>query len=328
MLLMVILGAAIRWGVGPALVSSCLGAVCLNFYFVQPTLRLQFHLAEGEDLVALVSFLVTSIAVGQLSSRAQRRANENQRLYRQLKNTFDQASELEAARQGNLLKSALLDTVTHDLRTPLTSIKAAASAINANQSRDAQQKLLDIIIQQCNRLNHFVDGMLELARVESGSLDAYQVETPVEEMISAALARAEDLISSHQVDVDCKESLVASVSPKAISQVIFSVVENAAKYSFKGTTITICACETEHKTLQVSVEDEGTGIPQDFRELVFEKFFRRTDLNQEVRGMGLGLAIARGIIEAHKGRIWVESRKDGMPGARVVFEIPGVREAL
>ena len=128
-LLLVVLLVAMRWGTGPALVSSVLGVLYLNFFYVPPLMKLQFQLAQGEDLVRLIAFLVTSILVGQLSSRAQRRAQTIQELNDELVASFDRASQLEAVKRSERLKSALLDSVTHDLRTPLTLIKPAATAL-------------------------------------------------------------------------------------------------------------------------------------------------------------------------------------------------------
>jgi two-component system sensor histidine kinase KdpD len=327
-LLMLVLLVAIKWGVGPALLSSVLSSVVINYYFVPPILHYELPLPQGEDLMALVGFLVISIAVGQLSARAQQRARENQQLYRQLREAFQQASQLEAVRQSDKLKSALLDTVTHDLRTPLTSIKAAASALLEGEAIPAsgtsmgeQERFLRIIVQQSDRLNHFIEGMLELAKVETGSLDAHGVAIPVEDIVSAAVARADDLVSRHHVAVECSEGLLASVSPKAISQVVFSLLENAARYSPPAGQIKIGACEAGGM-LQISVDDDGPGIPAELKLRIFEKFFRQS-AEPGAGGLGLGLAIARGIVEAHGGRIWVESNPNGRGGSRFIFVIPG-----
>ena len=181
------------------------------------------------------------------------------------------------------------------------SIKAAASALGdadlSGSNAHSRHSLLNIIVQQSDKLNHFIDGMIELAKVESGSLDGRRVLTPVEEIISAALVRAEDAVSNHIVSVDSQERLFASVSPKAVSQVLFSLVENAGKYSPVGSRIHVTATAIEASDLQISQAE------------------------MRVSGMGLGLAIARGIVEAHGGRIWVDDTNN-LQGAKFVFVIP------
>jgi two-component system sensor histidine kinase KdpD len=331
-LLLVVLLVAIRWGTGPALVSSVLSAIYLNFFFVPPTRSFTFQLADGDDLVSLVAFLATSLLVGQLSARAQSRARENQRLYEQLKHAIQKTSHLEAIRQSEKLKTALLDAVTHELRTPLTSIKAAATALMAERkspvaiSARAREHFLKIIDEQSDRLNHFIEGMLELAKIESGDLVSARQQVPVEDIIGAALVRGEEMLARHSVVVDCDEGLSVLANAKAIAQVIFSLLENAVKYAPPGTRILVAASLREHEGFQLSVEDEGPGVPAPFRQQVFEKFYRGPNPESaHVSGMGLGLAIARGIVEAHNGRIWVDDRV-GARGARFVFTLPYVQE--
>jgi K+-sensing histidine kinase KdpD len=334
-LLMLVLVVATRFGTGPAIAASFLGAIYLNFFFVPPPFKLQ--LAGGGDLVALVTFSVVSIVVGQLSARAQRKTAEVQRLYDRLREAFEQSSKLEALKQSEQLKSALLDAVTHDLRTPLTSIKAAATALMNSQRNqaslsgfgpDAEREFLHMIVDQADRLNHFIEGMLELAKVQSGNFGDQASTDSVEEIIGAALARADKLLTSHQVRCICEDDLlVSSVSPKAIAQVVFSLVENATRHAPRASDITITADRLDTEEIKIAVEDEGPGIPPEYRQQVFDKFFQlpveTSTATSGGPGLGLGLAIARGIIEAHGGKIWIEDKKSGAPGTRVVFTLKG-----
>jgi K+-sensing histidine kinase KdpD len=331
--LIVVLLIALRWGTGPALLASCLSAVYLNFYYVPPTMKFEIRLAAGDDLVALLVYLVTAILVGQLSSRTQRRAREVQKLYDQLRAAFERESQLEGIRRSEQMKSALLDTVTHDLRTPLTSIKAAATALrditDASQGTGnflAQQQFLSIIVQQSDRLNHFIEGMIELAKLEAsdGSGPA-PAPVAVEDILSAGIARVRDGSRSHIFHIDCEDNLEVLVQAKAVSQAVYSLLENAVRYSPVGTTVSVSANRANSDRVLISVEDEGPGIPPAMRKLVFDKFFRVHSPGQEKpEGLGLGLAIARGITEAHGGTIAIEDRRDGRPGTRFVVVLPGV----
>jgi K+-sensing histidine kinase KdpD len=333
-LLVVVLLVATKWGTGPAITASVLGTVYLNFFFIPPPFN--FQLPGGKDLVALVTFLVTSIVVGQLSARAQQKTKEAQQLYDQLRETFDQSSKLEATKQSERLKSALLDAVTHDLRTPLTSIKAAATALmkaksnpelNSNDlTPKAQEEFLSMIVDQSDRLNGFIEGMLELAKVRSGNFGDQSSTDAVEEIMGAAVARAERILSHHHIRCSCEYDLtVESVSPRAIAQVIYSIVENATQHAPQGSEIAISAQRAGNHEVAISIEDEGPGVPAEYRQAVFEKFFHlsvpATVATSVSPGLGLGLAIARGIVEAHGGRIWIEDKPNGHSGTRVVFSL-------
>ncbi len=338
LLLLLVLLIATRFGTGPAICTAIASAICLNFFFVPPPFDVTFPV--GWNLVALLAFSVVAIVVGQLSARLQRRATEIQRLYDQLRKSFDQASKMEALKQSERLKSALLDAVTHDLRTPLTSIKAAATALKNSQNGGqsladlkpaAERDFLNVIVDQSDRLNRFIEGMLELAKVQSGNFGERTSTDSAEEIITAALARAENILSGHQVTYGCEDDLVmSSVNPKAIAQVIFSLLENAARCAPRGSEITITA-ERAGDEVRIAVEDAGPGIPPQYRQQVFEKFFQvpagHSDVTSIGAGLGLGLAIARGIVEAHGGKIWIEGRKDGMPGTAVVFTLEAAAEA-
>jgi len=333
-LLVVVLLVALAWGMRPAFLASFLAAAYLNYYYVPPIGRFDFHIDGAEDVVGLATFMVTSIAVGQLSLRMRRRAEENRKLYDQLRATFEQTSQIEAIKRSERLKSALLDTVTHDLRTPLTSIKAAATAIidiretglaSPENARAAEDNLLGIVVQQSDRLNHFIEGMIELATIEAGEGKRTAEVTAMDEAIGAALARAGDVLRGHKVIVECQDDFMAAVNAKAVTQVLFSLLENAGKYSPPGTTIRVIAESNGENDIQIAVEDEGAGIPPAIREAIFDKFFRgdaAKECDAQISGLGLGLAIARGIVAGQGGQLWVEGRKRGENGARFVFALP------
>ena len=342
-LLLSVLFTATLWGSRPALVASVLGVLCLNFFFLPPIHT--FNVAEPENWVALTAFLLTAVTAGQLSARARRRAREAEagrreieRLYNELQTAFERASHAEALRQSERLKTALLDAVTHDLRTPLTSIKASITTLlDESDARgddgqtvalddESRREMLTVINEESDRLNRFIGGLIELARIEAGEMHLRRRWGAVEEIVAAALARAEPLTRGHAVETDFESDLpVARVDARAVSEVVYTLLDNAAKYSHAGATIRVEAERAGEESLRIAVEDEGRGIPAELRERVFDKFFRAIrdgDVStQEPSGTGMGLAIAKGIVEAHGGRIWVEDGRAGK-GTRVAFTLP------
>src|SRR2546421_4903360 len=339
-LLLVVLFVATLWGSRPALVASVLGMLSFNFFFLPPVHT--FTIAAPQNWVALTAFFITAITAGQLSARARRRAEEAEagrreieRLYQELREAFARASHAEALRQSERLKSALLDAVTHDLRTPLTSIKASVTTLLATSDEpeatvaldaEGRQELLEVIDEESDRLNHFVEGLVELARIEAGALSLRRRWGAVEVIIAAALKRAEAVTRAHRGATEIERELPSvRVDARALTEVIYTLVDNAAKYAPANTHIHVVAGRAADETVQVSIEDEGRGIPVALRERVFDKFFRATqDANSGMinpTGIGMGLAIARGIVEAHGGRIWIEAGSNGR-GTRVLFTVP------
>ena len=341
--LLVVLFVALFWGSRPALLAAVLGMFCFNFFFLPPLYTLT--IAHGENWVALIVFFTTALAVGQLSARAKQRAKEAESrkrevesLYTQLQAAFERESEAEAVKRSERLKSALLDAVTHDLRTPLTSIKASITTLideargqtDENQpvflDQDSRFEMLEVIDEESDRLNRFIGDLIDLARIEAGELRLRRRWGAVDEIISTALTRAKPLTADHHVEITSEKELpVVRVDANAVSEVVYTLVDNAAKYSPRGTTIRIDARRGEGNIIIMSIEDEGRGIVAGMRERVFDKFFRATrngDIStHQPSGTGMGLAIAKGIVEAHEGKIWIEPGR-GDKGTRVVFTLP------
>ena len=342
-LLLNVLFIATRWGSLPALFTSILAMLCFNFFFLPPFGT--FTIAATDNWIALLAFLVTAVTAGQLSGSARRRAEEAEtgrreieRLYAELRDAFERASHAEALRQSEKLKSALLDAVTHDLRTPLTSIKASITTLLDEVRKrpngeplvaldtDSRVEMMEVIDEESDRLSRFINGLIELARIEAGELQLRRRWGAVDEILSTALTRAEPITRNHRVQLEVEQELPGvRVDERAVSEVVYTLIDNAAKYSAKGSTIRITARRAGEDMIEMGVEDEGPGIQSDLRKRVFDKFFRATRdgdvTTQKPTGTGMGLAIAKGIVEAHEGRIWIESGRDGK-GTRVLFTLP------
>jgi two-component system sensor histidine kinase KdpD len=330
--LLLVLFSATFFGRNPALVGSFAAMLCFNFFFLPPfrTLRI----AEPQNLMAWAAFTITAIITGELSAYARRRAAEAEKqrieiesLYSELQGAFDKAAQAEAFKRSEKLKSSLLDAVTHDLRTPLTAIKASVTTLLENEGGhrtielDSESRLefLDVINEETDRLNNFIEGMVEMARVEAGASDSQQGTADANEAIYVALERAENLTKNRSVKVDLEDKLrPAGIEIKALAEVIFTLLDNAAKYSPPGTPITVIS-RSAGEEIEITVADEGPGIPENMREKVFEKFHRLEKVPGS--GLGLGLTIARGIVESHKGAIRIESGGSDA-GTRVIFSVP------
>ncbi len=334
-LLLVVVFAAIGWGSRPALVAAVFGVLCFNFFFLPPLHT--FIIAAPQNWMALAAFLITAVTVGELSARAKRRAEEAEagrkeieRLYHEYRIASEQAKQAEVFRQSEQLKSALLDAVTHDLRTPLTSIKASVTTLLAEENHDdpvaldqeVRIELLDVINEETDRLNRFVENMVELAKLEAGELQLRRRWGSVAEIVALASERASELTANHSIEISLERELPsARVDANLLAEVLYSLIDNAAKYSPAGSPIRITARRSEDEMILLTVEDQGRGVPEPMRERVFDKFFRVTSDQNQPSGLGMGLAIARGIIAAHGGRIWIEDAAQGS-GTRVQLLIP------
>lgn len=341
--LLIILFVASAWGSRPAIVASVVGIVTFNFFFLPPFRTLAIR--DPHNWIAFIAFMITAITVGQLSGRVKRWAEEVEvvkaeveRLYYELQDSFERSSQAKALKQSERLKSALLDAVTHDLRTPLTSIKASATTLlddlyssernNTEPGLDMEgrKEMLRVIDEESDRLDRFVEGLTKLARIDAGEMHLHRQWTQIDEIITMALKRAEPRTQTHQMEVWIEDELPSiKVDEQAIAEVIYTLVDNAAKYSPPGSPIRIRTAAGTDSTLQLSVEDHGPGLRAEIRERVFEKFFRAMrdgDAgDRRLSGTGMGLAIARGIIDAHGGKIWVEDGSDGT-GAKFIVALP------
>jgi len=340
-LLLVVLFIATKAGSGPALAASIAAMLSFNYLFLPPVGTLT--IADPSNWVALSAFLVTATVVGELSSRARRRAQEAEArrrevesLYEQLRDAFDKASRAEAFRQSEQLKSALLDAVTHDLRTPLTAIKMAATALLDLRAGDppgtppvvgeGARDFLLVIDEEADRLNRLIEGLVELARIEAGALRLRQHWSSIDDVIQLTRERLSPVTVRHRLEVDVERDLpLARVDAHALGEVLYALVENAAKYAPAGTRIRISARRRSDadSMITLAVDDEGPGVKDELRTAVFEKFFRGPSAEADAKssGWGMGLAIARGIVEAHGGRIWIETPSWGR-GTRVAFVLP------
>jgi K+-sensing histidine kinase KdpD len=340
-LLLVLLLDARFLGALPALLASVVAAIAFARYFITPG---GLNVGDASDWAALISFIIIAVVGGELASAAERRAAEAQagqreieRLYQELQIAFDRASEAEAARRNEALKAALLDALTHNLRTPLTAIKAAVTAMIGSRGtgvsqlpEEGRRELLQVIDEESDRLNRFIEGLSSAAQPDTPPLPHLRA-VPLEEIVRAGLLRADTITRDHRVIVELDAGLPpVSVDSPSVVEAIYIVVDNASKYAPAGTAIEVRAARADGDHVRLTVTDEGPGIPADMRSRVFEKFFRipgREPVDSRRGGAGLGLPIARRLVEAQAGQIWIEPANT-RTGTTVVIILPAAVEAV
>ncbi len=230
-----------------------------------------------------------------------------------------QAAEVKILREIDRLRSELIANVSHELRTPLGLIKISSSSLlmdDADFDRETQTKFLYSISEETTKLERIVEHLLDLGRIESGRLSLDKQPTDLGELVLNTTRSMEALSSQHRLVSDLpEEPLMAMVDAKRVEQVLRNLLDNAIKYSPDGGTILLQAHSDDLHVL-ITVSDEGIGIPAEEWNRVFDRFHRvENELTRRMRGAGLGLAVCKGIVEAHGGRIWVESQ----PGAGSTF---------
>ena len=234
----------------------------------------------------------------------------------------DEVTRTRFEAEANRLRAALFSSVTHDLRTPLASIKAGASGLldeSVVYTPDQRQEMLRTVVEEADRLNRIVANLLDLARMRSGALVPAREPVWIQDLVGAVLTRMRRRLDGFTVRVNLRHDLPAvSADPMQLDQVLTNILENAARFSPPRGEILISAARWQD-AVQVRISDHGPGIPVEARSKVFEEFYRR-DSGAGRGGTGLGLAIARAIVLAHGGRISVEGAPGG--GAAVLFELP------
>jgi two-component system sensor histidine kinase KdpD len=234
----------------------------------------------------------------------------------------DEARRSQTEAEASRIRAALFSSVTHDLRTPLASIKGAATSLleeGVTFAPDQTRDLLQTVVEESDRLNRLIANLLDLSRFRAGALSPQKIPTAIDEVIEGVVGRLRKSLDSRPIHVRVREDIpLVPLDLLQIDQVLTNVIENAAKYSPSGTPIELTAARWQ-SWVEIAIADKGPGIKGDDKEAVFTEFFRKSS-DQGAAGVGLGLAITRAIVEAHGGTIWIQETPGG--GTTVKFRLP------
>jgi two-component system sensor histidine kinase KdpD len=291
---------------GPVLLVAALSALSWNFLFIPPLFTL--HIAKLEDALTFAAYFIIAITVGSLTA--------------QLKAREHLAAQVQLAQESERLRKTLLDCVSHELKTPLAAIGAASQELSrlAANIQDSQvlKELTGEIRDGSRRLNRVVDNLLDMNRLESGVIRPKREWCDVRELLQSAIDVERESIDGRDIRLDVQEEIpLALVDHTLIEQAVAKLLANAGSHTPARLPIEIDA-EYANDQLVISVADRGPGIPLEAPERLFEKFYRGD--NRKAGGLGLGLSIARGLIEAHGGSLTAENRDGG--GARFTIRLP------
>lgn len=235
-------------------------------------------------------------------------------------------TRMEAAREGERLRTALIDSLTHELRTPLTGIRAAATTLVQGEGLDdaTRRDLAELVDEESARLSRLIGEAVEMAEIDAHAVRVSPVPQYARAILDHAVEESRAALSGHPVTVDVEEpDSPAWFDPHLLSRVLRHLIENAARYSPAGSPIALCSRRTGSR-LEFCVEDHGSGIDSADLPLIFEKFYRGRQGNITGKGTGMGLAIARAILEAHGGGIEVETAAG--QGSKFRFWVPLVEK--
>ena len=235
----------------------------------------------------------------------------------------EEATEAEILRRTDQLRAALLNAVSHDLRTPLATIMASAGSLRQQDvawTEEERQSFAQAIEEEATHLNHLVGNLLDLSRIEGGSLRPQQSWQDLEAVIDDVADRLRPVTTEHRLRMHITDELPPVwFDPVEIGEVVYNLIENAAKFAPPHSEIDVTV-RRESADVAVSVEDRGPGLPSTALPHLFDPFYRVIDGRPRPQGLGLGLAIVKGLVEAHGGRVWAENRAGG--GARFTFTLP------
>lgn len=296
---------AMFFDIVPVLVAAILSALIWNFFFIPP--KFTFHIENTEDVLMFLMYFVIAMVNAVLTFKIRQ---------------AEKAAQKKEEKENTLkLYSTLLNSLSHELRTPISTIIGATDNLQTQESKLTEQnkkELVGEISKASLRLNRQVENLLNMSRLESGFIQPKKDWCDINELVHDAVNRVKENAEQRPISIIIKDTLpLFRIDYGLIEQVLYNLLLNAILYVPKYSVITIKANCIEEKLVLI-VEDTGNGFPEDEIEKVFEKFYRLK--NSDTGGTGLGLSIVKGFVEAHNGAIHLENIPEG--GAKFTVVIP------
>ncbi|MFM2169396.1 MAG: hypothetical protein RIS79_3767 [Verrucomicrobiota bacterium] len=308
--LLAIVLAGTRWNRGPVLAMGVVSALAWNFIFIPP--RFTFHIEKPEDAVMFCMFFVVALSMGHLITQLREREAALKKNHREREQLQEAKHRAELAAEAERLHRTLLDSVSHELKTPITIIRTALDGLDTSNPFAAE------IDTATRRLQRIVENFLEITRVESDAVKPSPDWCEIGDVIHAATSPLQRELSPHPLRITGAENLpLLKLDNRLLSQALTNVLHNATQHAQPGSEIEI-GVNLKSDVLELRVRDHGPGLTQEMEERVFEKFARAS--GAPAGGTGLGLAISRGLMRSMKGDIQARKHQEG--GAEFVFSLP------
>jgi K+-sensing histidine kinase KdpD len=292
-LLLIVLGTATFARLRVAVIAAAVSTLVFNFFFLQPVGT--FAIADAENWIVLAVYLAVAVVASKLSASAQERARAR-------------------------LAETLLASLSHDMRTPLTTVRVAVDNLRRPLDETERAAQGAVAAAELERLTLLLENMLDMAQIDAGAVQVERQWVATADVVDAALAHVRHALAGHPVVVDATDDRQVQIDPRLTSAALSHLLENAARYSPGGGRIVIVG-RVEGDGLHVSVTDQGPGLEPSEIDRVFDRWYRGTAGRRVAHGTGMGLTIARGLLATIGGRAWAENAPGA--GARFSFSVPG-----
>jgi two-component system sensor histidine kinase KdpD len=309
--LMTIVLAGVRWNRGPVLMMATMSALVWNYFFIPPQYTL--HIEQPQDVIMFCLFFVVALSMGHLTTRLHEREEALERHLQEREQLLAEKHRADLLAESERLHRTLLDSVSHELKTPIAIIRTALHGLETASPYTAE------IETATRRLQRIVENFLEMTRVESDALTPQCDWCEIGDVLHAATAPLQRELTGRALRLHGMESLpFLKLDSRMLAQALGNVIHNATLYSAPGAEIEVRVAMLDQSILEVRVRDHGPGLTPEMESYIFDKFYRAPDA--PAGGTGLGLAITRGLMRAMKGDIEAQTHPEG--GAEFCLRLP------